>query len=80
MKRTLIALTALLCLGVPGAAVADETTDALMDRIDRLTVQLHDTTKELEHKSDLLACERQYRRQLQRALRTGSPVALRSPC
>lgn len=77
MKRTLIALTALLCLGVPGAAVADETTAAL---IDRLTVQLHDTTMELEHKSDLLACERQYRRQLQRALRTGSPVALRSPC
>lgn len=70
MKKSIIALTALLCLGVPTTAVAAaDGTAELLQRIDRLTAQVIDRDQRLEQKSEILACERANRRELVRALR-----------
>lgn len=80
MKKSIIAVTALLCLGVPGVAVADEATDVLQARVADLKAKVADRDQRLEHKSAVLACERANRRALERALRTDSRVVLVRPC
>lgn len=66
MKKILIATTALLFLA-PTAAVAGESTDMLESQIARLV-------DKVEHKNDVIACERENRRKLERALREGGAV------
>lgn len=66
MKKIILTLAALLVL-VPGAAVADEATDVLQAKISQLSGKV-------EHKNDVIACERENRRDLQRALRGGGDV------
>lgn len=81
MKRTLITLAAVLAVGAPGAAVAADTTPAeLWERIDQLTMKLERTQDRVEHKAEVLACERANRRELARALRTGKPVGVLAVC
>lgn len=80
MKKILIATTALLFLA-PTAAVADEATDLLEAKIERLVDEagrLADKAARLaekvEHKNEVIACERENRRKLERALREGGAV------
>lgn len=70
MKKTIITVTALLCLGVPGVAVADEATDVFRARIALLA-------DKVEHKNDVIACERANRRALVRALETGGEALVK---
>lgn len=74
MKRSIIGLAAVLCVGVPGAAVAGDVTPSPAE----LYNQVHELQQRLAHKSDVLACERQNRRVLERALRTGGTVFVKS--
>lgn len=68
MKRVIITLAALLAL-VPTTAVADEATDYLEARVAQLA-------NVVDHKNDVIACERQNRRKLQRVLRGGGDVLI----
>lgn len=77
MKKSIVAVTALLCLGAPGVAVAAEGTDALLERIDRLTMKVADRDDRLERKSEILACERANRRELVRAMRGERPAVVK---
>lgn len=81
MKKSIIALTALLCLGVPGVAVAGgESTDELLQRIDQLRSQVADRDAKIDRKNELLACERANRRELVRSLRSGERVGVVARC
>lgn len=80
MKRSIIVLTALLCMGAPAAAVAGDNTTELLQRVEQLTQQNDRLSDQLDHKSDVLACERAKGRALERALRTGAPVGYPARC
>jgi tetrahydromethanopterin S-methyltransferase subunit B len=73
MKKILIATTALLVLA-PTAAVAGESTDMLQAEIERLVDTVARLNDKVEHKNDVIACERENRRKLERALREGGAV------
>lgn len=80
MKRTIIVLTALLSVGVTAPAVAGDTTTELLQRVEELTQRNDRLSDQLDHKSDVLACERAKRRVLERALRTGAPAGFPASC
>lgn len=79
MKKTLGAVALLLCF-TTAPAVADESTDVLLETIARLQDDVADLDDKVEHKNDLLACERGNRRELMRALRDGDRVVTLAHC
>jgi hypothetical protein len=76
MKKTALALAAILTLGAT-PAVADAGTDALYQQIDRLSQRVAGLDDKVERKNELLACERDNRRELVRALRGERPAVVR---
>lgn len=79
MKKIMCAVALLLCF-TAAPAVADESTDALLETIARLQDKVASLDDKVEHKNDLLACERDNRRELQRALRDGDRVVTLARC
>ena len=80
MKKTVIALAALISIATTAPAVAEGTADVLQEQIVRLTERVELLGDKVEQKNDLLACERNTRRTLERALRTGEPVGHVARC
>jgi hypothetical protein len=79
MKKTALALAAILTLGAT-PAVADAGTDALYQQIDRLSQRVAGLDDQVERKNELLACERDNRRELLRAMREGDRTVTVAQC
>ena len=65
MLKTLAAIVLLMTAATTAPAVADRSDDVLQETIARLTGKVDDLEQKVEHKNDLLACERNRRRALE---------------
>jgi hypothetical protein len=79
MKKIALGLAAILTLSAT-PAVADAGTDALYQQIDRLSQRVAGLDDKVERKNELLACERDNRRELLRAMREGDRTVTVAKC
>lgn len=79
MKRIMYTLAVLLCVATATPAMADGS-GVLLETISDLRDKVAQLDNKIEHKNDILACERNKRRGLERALRTGEPVGTLARC
>lgn len=79
MKKIALATALLLSLST-APAVADEAADALQLTIARLQNTVDQQHAKIKMKNTLIACEREQRRTLAQALRTGAPMPKLDSC